>query len=540
MAKSSLRDVIGNSSIANIQTPAPAVQQQDARDPGNYSFQGMLDELNSFGTSEERNINKWRTAVQLADLDGSAKNDNDLRKLQDNYFEMLEPEEGRTARDYRGDNAFTDALDFVGGKLDDAYLAGGNLIDAAFDTVAPGAIEFFTGDKEAGQAWKDATTGQDFAIIPEIASDIGLMMIPGVGVGLAGTKAAIDSRDNFIEAATGVDRLTGEDLSAFERAMNLGAGTLNTGLNIIGGAGATKAAAKTLGKESVENLAKAEAKEATAQKALNKASKKYKDTTKGPINAASGKRAKFIEAAMDLSDAQKAAKPLQESAKPFTDAIKNPYAFNPELAKISASRMVDNVAARKAAAEAADGSVFKSAMAFLENPTKKAATEAAEKTATKAVEEVAEEAAEETAKKGILSKIKASKAAKKADDVPGVNNLMGILGNIGVGGVNAVAASGGSTLPEIVENLRTNIETASNQEDGLKRGFAASAAMVPIALGSARAARKFGSRTPYWAMRGAATGAATDDILGNRALPITPENQEIIEALNEFYASKEE
>ena len=515
MAKSSLRDVIGNSSIANIQTPAPAVQQQDARDPGNYSFQGMLDELNSFGTSEERNINKWRTAVQLADLDGSAKNDNDLRKLQDNYFEMLEPEEGRTARDYRGDNAFTDALDFVGGKLDDAYLAGGNLIDAAFDTVAPGAIEFFTGDKEAGQAWKDATTGQDFAIIPEIASDIGLMMIPGVGVGLAGTKAAIDSRDNFIEAATGVDRLTGEDLSAFERAMNLGAGTLNTGLNIVGAGGATKAATKTLGKEAVENLAKAEAKEVAAREALDKT------VGEGAIKGS----------LMDLTDAQKA-------AKPFTNV--NPYAFNPDLAKLSASRIADNVAARKAAAEAADGSVFKSAMAFLENPTKKAATEAAEKTATKAAEEVAEEAAEETAKKGILSKIKASKAAKKADDVPGVNNLMGVLGNMGVGGVNAVAASGGSTLPEIVENLRTNIESASNQEDGLKRGFAASAAMVPFALGSARAARKFGSRTPYWAMRGAATGAATDDILGNRALPITPENQEIIEALNEFYASKEE
>ena len=613
---SSFAEAVKNSSIGNISPRSVQPKTRETRNPENYSIQDIRDSFNSYSSPEERDAEKWKAAVFMADEDGSARTGAELRALQDTYFNMLEPESGVTSRDFRGQNLITDAMDWAGDGLDQLYLKGGDALDFGWDTLVGGTLDTI-GEKDLAQEARDLFTGTDAAIVPEIASDLALMAIPGVGWGALAAKGAIDSRDQLIQAATGRDRYTGNELSETERALNLGAGTLGTVLPAIAGGGATKAAAKTLGKAAGEEAQIAEEAAKKAYKAATDATKKatktstdayssainniaaagvpddlakqivkaqvkkgsgqaLTDAEKGLLKSAdnlgvSKELPSLAKAAGKAGEKTKAAKATQKAAKAdldkatteFEDALNlinnaNDTRLIPRGTMLPDRNMIDtfiDLNARKAAANAASGPLGK-ARAFLKNPiddmaaaSKEVTTETAEKAAKKSSRERLDEALAGTSKapekesiKGLFNKLtKEEKDAMEAG-LSGIGPVRGMLTNAGVGAVNLGASSSGDNLQEIYQGALDNIRTAyqDDAKEGLLRGAIALGSLMPTKRAKHITNRYAGNRTPYWAKRGVIMGDATDNILGNRATPITPENEEVLRLLAAMYKNENE
>lgn len=265
--------------LANLQATAAGNKASDNKESGlpyKVNYTGIANDRNAYtdksGNGVDPIAQKYSVAVTLG-LDEASRmdhevSDDELKGLIDAHFDQLNPVDSTgkkvTGREVRGDTLWTD---FIGGAkqgLNGFNSAIGSGLDWGVDRIGDLA-GWFTGNDELAQSIKDATTGEDLAFIPSIAEDIGLAMIPGVGMPLVLGKALTESSDDLARAVNGVDPITMQAISGGERGAAGAGAAINTVLSMIPGAsmakGAEKGLLKTLApgasKEAKEGLKKA-------------------------------------------------------------------------------------------------------------------------------------------------------------------------------------------------------------------------------------------------------------------------------------------
>ena len=224
-----------------------SVKADDAPKVGDVKFNNAggikerIEEMTSDGSRGYSSDDmKYAVAVKQAQdrMAGFEDVDDDRMKQEiDSAFAELEPSvDGRTMR---GENTFTDAVGGIKSFLDDVTVGAGNGMDWVFDNTI-GNLAGLVGGENLGNTFKDAFDGQDLSVIPDIAADIGLAMIPGAGIPLVAAKNAIQQADNFADALSGRDSVTLENLDGGER-LGRGLEALgSTALSAIPGIGQTR------------------------------------------------------------------------------------------------------------------------------------------------------------------------------------------------------------------------------------------------------------------------------------------------------------
>lgn len=222
---------------------------------------GNLSNPSNYTNDDQR----YQAAVALADnsLDGQRNvKRSTYKNTIDKYFKQLGGT--KSGRDMRGENAWTDFVDRANEFTTDFNNGLGSLIDAGFDSTV-GNLAHVIGGKDAGDAVKNFATGEDVAILPDIATDVALAATL-YGIPLVVAKEGFRNADNFSNFINGKDAVTLKDLDAGQRAANAVLGFGGTALAAVPGIGKVKALSK---------VAKSEAK--AAKEALPKAQKAYKE-----------------------------------------------------------------------------------------------------------------------------------------------------------------------------------------------------------------------------------------------------------------------
>lgn len=188
---------------------------------------------------------------RLKDFDG-VTDDRRRQEIDDIYINEFGGTEDK-AKEIRREQDNLPA-DIIGGMktgIDTLANAGGSVLDFAWDNIVGGLggglMDLATGGNQHWQdTFRNMFDGEDLAVIPDIAMDLGLAAIPGVGIPLVVGKNLIQQSDNISEAMTGVDSVTGESLNDNQRlGKGLGA-ALSVGLSALPGVGK----AINIGKES--------------------------------------------------------------------------------------------------------------------------------------------------------------------------------------------------------------------------------------------------------------------------------------------------
>ena len=243
----------------------------DAQDnTGKIDYDALIGRVNDQSTSpDDANAIKYMIATDLARnaMGDKDYDDSDLEAEIDRQFDMLDPT--TTGAQMRGENAFTQGVEAASDFIDDVNMGVGTGIDWLWDNTvgnaagllggAAGGIQgLLTGEDpmalaaEVGEDLKqtasDIVTPERAAIVSDMAIDLGLSAIPGVGIPLAVAKNAIQQSENLAEAFNGYDSVTGEKLDNNQRvARGLGA-LAGVGMSAIPGIGVAKNAMK-VGKE---------------------------------------------------------------------------------------------------------------------------------------------------------------------------------------------------------------------------------------------------------------------------------------------------
>lgn len=226
-------------------------------------------------SSDNPDGHKYQVAVERArQIAGDDVSDSEMRDLIDSEFAKLDP--SATGEQMRGEDnvgafaigGINDAIngltDMIGDGVDGLWdFAAGGLAGAVGDGL--GAIAGQEGWGDAAREYVDNIVGDGGIIDPDsianMAIDIGLSAIPGVGVPLVVGKSLVQNADNIREAASGRDSMTGEELDAGARVANGLAALANVGLSAMPGMGQarnmTKAAQVTSG--SIDDVAKSAA-----------------------------------------------------------------------------------------------------------------------------------------------------------------------------------------------------------------------------------------------------------------------------------------
>ena len=242
---------------------------QRERDDDSFDYDAAKRQADS---SDNPDGHKYQVAVERArQIAGDDVSDSEMRDLIDDEFAKLDP--SATGEQMRGeDNAgafviggVNDAIDGLTGMIGDGVdwlwdTAAGGIAGAVGDGL--GAIAGQEGWGDAAREYVDNVVGDGGIIDPNsianMAMDIGLSAIPGVGVPLVVGKNLVQNADNIREAASGRDSLTGEELDFDARLANGLAALANVGLSAMPGMGQarnmTKAAQVTSG--SVDDVAK--------------------------------------------------------------------------------------------------------------------------------------------------------------------------------------------------------------------------------------------------------------------------------------------
>lgn len=254
--------ITGDNDINKLRT---MVNQRNVNDRANYAYDVALN-------LARRDQEQDRRRRGFANFNTEA----DLTFKADKYYDQLmQGAEHPTGAQIRGENAFTQALGGIREGINGFNNMIGTGIDWGVDRFGDlvGAV---TGRDDWRQSIQDATTGEDLAIIPSILTDIGLVALTGPvgGAALLGAKGLLQHSDNFQEALTGIDHITGERLTDGQRLANTAAGLGGTALTMLPGMSAAKAGEKLIGKELAEKGGKA-AKEGleSAEAAIQKTSK---------------------------------------------------------------------------------------------------------------------------------------------------------------------------------------------------------------------------------------------------------------------------
>lgn len=173
---------------------------------------------------------KYQAAVAMARdsfQDNPKVSEREFKQAIDDIYSTMGAT--KTASEVRGENAFTQAIEGMKNGLDDFNIGIGNGIDAAWDTVFGGIGDALLG-KEGGDVARNMFDGSDIAWIPDLIEDIGIGMIPGVGLPAVVAKNLVQNSDNFYEGMFGRDAITQEKLDDGQRAMKMLSGGLNTAL----------------------------------------------------------------------------------------------------------------------------------------------------------------------------------------------------------------------------------------------------------------------------------------------------------------------
>ena len=250
------------------------VSAQKPAKSGGYDIAGLKAAADSVGAGPRTDEYKYQVAVELArsDLgDEADKDDDKFKQTIDKYYAELDPT--NTGREARGENILTDAMGAIGGFFDNAALAGGQLIDGAFDATI-GNIGSAMG---YGDTWKNWFDANDAAMVADTMIDLGLSAIPYAGIPLAAVKNLSQSGEEIQQAITGRDATTNEDLNGWSRLGNAITGGLAIAGSVLPGLGnaranslgAQVAAGKLAGgvDEAAEAAAKATAKNAAGEAA---------------------------------------------------------------------------------------------------------------------------------------------------------------------------------------------------------------------------------------------------------------------------------
>lgn len=213
-----------------------------------------------------------------------------------------------------------------GDILNGIYSGAGGIIDDLWDNslgkFIPGGADWFT--------------GEDIGSALDIASDIGLSLIPGAGIPLVIGKNLLQNTRNISDALSGYNSVTGQYLNPQQQAMKL-AGTAGTvamsalpfGIGKLG-----KLGGKVVGKgDDLVKLSSKEAQKRTAEN-LGKLAKDVETSEyKAATNAAKEKLANqeaLIEEASLISNADQAAKAVSALEAEIPKLAENASAYTLE------------------------------------------------------------------------------------------------------------------------------------------------------------------------------------------------------------------
>jgi hypothetical protein len=202
-------------------------------------------QINTFTNPEaqRRFINK--AAVNMAsNVDGTASKKelaNAMKTQKKNLGltdEQAEKDDHNIVR--KALHGITEAAEFVPQKL-------GEGADWVFDNTVGNLID-------GSENWFD---GDDLATAADIALDMGLMAIPGVGIGLVTAKNLARHAEDIGDVIAGDDYLTGEDLDFSQSLGKLGTTAMDTALGAIPFGKIGKGLSKKVMEKSVDETAKA-------------------------------------------------------------------------------------------------------------------------------------------------------------------------------------------------------------------------------------------------------------------------------------------
>ena len=197
---------------------------------------------------------KYQAAVDLAkiSLQNEEKvNDSMFKEAIDTYYDQMNPE--KTGREMRGENGWTDLVGSTRDLINGFNTGIGNALDFGFDTAVGLPLELM-GAKGAAQDARNLFTGEDLAIIPDIATDVALIA-SGVGIPLMVAKNAAQLSPQMAQGISGKDAITLEQMDAGQQAANAALGFGGLGLSLIPGIGkgvnVAKAASKDVAEEAL-------------------------------------------------------------------------------------------------------------------------------------------------------------------------------------------------------------------------------------------------------------------------------------------------
>ena len=524
---------LGDDELAKIRS---LINQQPDSEREKYAYDTALD----LARREQENDRRTRGFVNF-------NSEADLTSKADDIYDQLMPNAKMSGSDMRGENVFTQALGGLREGLNGFNNMIGTGLDWGVDRVGD-LVGLVSGRDDWRQSIQDATTGEDLAIIPSIAEDLGIIALTGpIGAaGILGAKGLIENSDNLQEAFTGRDHITGEDLTGSQRMANAAAGLGGTALTMLPGMSAAKASRNLIGDELVEKAAKAGEKlaEATskAEPALKSGYKPAMDNAEKLISQATEKEAaakaaqeafaKFASVAdengkMTAKEAMRLAtrNPFSKEAREYNKAAKEAYArrfkesynlnrygiIDPDTGKLlelpdenGVMHVVQSGNARKALWNLINGRTPAYATKFDE--------QAAINEAKGIIEKAGDEAAD-AAKKATKGRLNAASIFKNTNGKQG----RGMVGLNGPGGILGFGLTAGSGLSEAMANTPGGFsEAVGNLSDQI--GQASDAQLLPLALamfpGYRRGfARMFGGNTlPYYAVKGQLAQRGVDEV----------------------------
>lgn len=232
------------------------VQNKAISDPSSmssYAEQWADSSNGKFSANDAKYYLATKTAQErFKDVDGV-----DDKRMKQEIDDIYENELGatNTGRDQRGENSVTDFFNTAKGVIDFINNGIGSGLDWMFDNTVGNLAGL--ADEEWGNNLKNAFSGEDLSIVPDIAEDVLLSLIPYAGIPLVVAKNGIQQADNLTEAFSGKDNITQENLDGWQQAGKMGEALLGIGLSAIPAVGAAKNVGdykKVLDKTVAENL----------------------------------------------------------------------------------------------------------------------------------------------------------------------------------------------------------------------------------------------------------------------------------------------
>lgn len=229
------------------------------------------------GKNADTDQEKYQAAVAAARNGFSGRDDVSREEFKNAIDDNFAAYGGSvTGREMRGETPLSDLAHGINDFTRGVNVGIGNLLDAGFDNTVGNFAGLF--DENLGSAVKNLATGEDLAVIPDIASDV-LLSLPGWTVPLVIAKELARNSDDIHEAVSGKDSLTLEDLDAGQRAAKGFSSALGVGLSAIPGIGKIRSLAEVASKKgskaTMEAAEKAVKEKATAaEKELAEAKKK--------------------------------------------------------------------------------------------------------------------------------------------------------------------------------------------------------------------------------------------------------------------------